>query len=59
MRIQTEKATDRWDLPHTVEIANMAALLCRCGRKSEDELHRPVLTEQASHADALITEKGI
>lgn len=57
--METEKATSRWDLPHTVEMASEQKAICRCGRKAEDELHNPVLTEQAARVETFITEKGI
>lgn len=57
--IETEKATERWDLPHALELANAQKALCRCERPAEHELHRPVILEQASHREMIVTEKGI
>ena len=62
--IQTERATDRWDLPHTfVErkgaIAAADFEMCECGRSETNPLHRPVLHEKASASPTIVTEKGI
>lgn len=57
--IETEKATDRFDLPHTYRDAGATQVLCECGRRKEHALHGPTLTEQAAHRTPLIeTEKG-
>lgn len=57
--IQTEKATDHWDLPHRAQIASLEALQCVCGRNQEHALHQPVALEKASESTFIATEKGI
>lgn len=57
--IVTEKATDRWDLPHTVEIVDHQRDVCRCTRYTNHALHAPVILEQASSRETIVTEKGI
>lgn len=57
--IETEKATDHWDLPHQAQVTDLKRLLCQCGRKIEHPLHGETLPEQAAHRAPLIeTEKG-
>jgi hypothetical protein len=57
--IETEKATDRLDLPHAYDEVNVNGKTCVCGRQRAAEVHnaRPI-TEQASHSAPLQTEKG-
>lgn len=45
--IETEKATNRFDLPHTFEGASTGAIVCRCGRSSRHDLHAPSAREVA------------
>lgn len=56
--IETEKATDKLDLPHDYEEVKMIQQECVCGRKKDHQLHQPMSTEQASHSAVLQTEKG-
>lgn len=56
--IETEKATDHFDLPHTF-IKASSELECVCGRVWGDRLHDAApITEQAAHTAPLQTEKG-
>lgn len=55
---ETEKATDRLDLPHAYDEVKMIQRECVCGRKKDHQLHQPVMTEQAAHSAPLQTEKG-
>jgi hypothetical protein len=57
--IQTEKATDRWDLPHVAEFVDEVTLQCKCSRFAEHALHRPVKLEKAHEFSTIVTEKGI
>ena len=57
--IQTEKATDRWDLPHAFLKAGGVTSACKCTRGLDHALHQPVLLEKASASTTIVTEKGI
>lgn len=58
--IQTEKATDRYDLPHDYEEINLNGKQCVCGRQKAAAIHDQAssITEQAAHSAPLETEKG-
>ena len=57
--IETEKATDRLDLPHAYDEVNINGRQCVCGRQQGAEIHNTApVTEQASHQEPLQTEKG-
>lgn len=56
--MKTEKATNRYDLPHAVELA---AGICVCGRPDDHAIHHDLILERASHnagRPQIITEKG-
>jgi hypothetical protein len=58
-KITTEKATDRWDLPHDYQAGDVAGS-CHCGRRQSNTLHLPNMTlaEHASTSTRIETEKG-
>ena len=59
MKLETEKATDRYDLPHAYDEMSKEQRECVCGRKKGDRLHDAApITEQAAHTAPLQTEKG-
>lgn len=57
--IQTEKATDRWDLPHAYLKADGITTACQCARGLSHALHQAVLLEKARESTTIVTEKGI
>lgn len=57
--LQTEKATDYYDLPHPYNEVSQNQKECVCGRAKGDRLHEAApITEQAAHSAPLQTEKG-
>lgn len=56
--LETEKATDRLDLPHVYDAVSQGSRVCICGRVQGSTLHDLTITEQASHSAVLQTEKG-
>lgn len=56
--LETEKATDRLDLPHNYDEVKKDQQECVCGRSMAHGIHQPVRTEQAAHSAPLQTEKG-
>lgn len=52
--MDTEKATDRFDLPHNVDRVSQGDKMCICGRDEAHQLHQPSAREVASHDTSVL-----